>query len=548
MAILMRSLLCVLVAVAAARGQSLTAETKLAVRMDPDTAGTYLRTEAAFVGDDTMRDLVVTVQTPAGAVDACYMPGPAECTMMFRVATGILDACVFPGAGPEGRDAILVLGPTGLHWFECAADHQKPRERLDLFDPSWAGFAHLWAGSDGVTLWLFAGGPSAGGIRRAAWTGAWTSIGTVPVPGDPTTVLTMDWGGGPEHELVLRYGSEVFLTTWDGTAFWYFQFPTSPAGEDLLAVVPGNGVTKDLLVAFGWFPASPEWPVASYVLVALRAGFSTIIDFDHVAAASLACGDMDGDGIPDVLVGDATNSVVHFVRHTEPANGVIDLARAGQWELVSGLDRPDGAVDALCAADFDGDQDCDLMALQQQERLHHFLAGDVVSARPTWIHQNQGSFVLTAGTLSWTVDVGLPPAAVLGPLPVELEVCVWIQPSATADLEPMARDRVRVPVPLGATEASVALQVPTTGLAVGSWMTFVQARILTHGDFGPEPHASILSCYTQNMPLRGARSIRVDGDYFGTEGGPKGGDGDIVGGGVTRRPPTEVPDVPEPRP
>ncbi|MBL8749328.1 MAG: hypothetical protein JNK78_09210 [Planctomycetes bacterium] len=538
----MRSLLCVLVAVAAVRGQSLPAETKLAVRMDPDAAGTYLRSEAAFVGDDTMRDMVVTVLTPAGAVDACYMPGPAECTMMFRVATGILDACVFPGAGPEGRDAILVLGPTGLHWFECAADHQKPRERFDLFDPSWAGFAHLWAGSDGVTPWLFAGGPSAGGIRRAVWTGAWTLVGTVPVPGDPTTVLTMDWGGGPEHELVLRYGSEVFVTTWGGTAIWYFQFPASPAGEDLLAVVPGNGVSKDLLVAFGWFPASPEWPVASHVLVAQYAGFSQVVDFGNVTAASLAGGDMDGDGRNDVLVGDATNSIVHFVRSGQAANGVTELVRAGQWDLVSGPDRPNGAVDALCAADFDGDQDCDLMALQQQERLHHFLAGDVVNVRPTWMQQH--SSALTPNTLSWTVDVGLPMDVTQGPLPVELELRVWMQPSAAANLEPMARAVVRVPVPLGATTMSVPVEVSAAGLVPAGWIAFVYARAIRRGELGMEPLSSLVSCYSQDASFLDLRESRAYGDTTGAEIGFNGGDGDIVGGGVTRRPPTEPPDVP----
>jgi len=121
---------------------------------------------------------------------------------------------------------------------------------------------------------------------------------------------------------------------------------------------------------------------------------------------------------------------------------------------------------------------------------------------------------------------------------------VWMQPSAAANLEPMARAVVRVPVPLGATTMSVPVEVSAAGLVPAGWIAFVYARAIRRGELGMEPLSSLVSCYSQDASFLDLRESRAYGDTTGAEIGFNGGDGDIVGGGVTRRPPTEPPDVP----
>lgn len=550
-----RTLFCavalVVTAPVAVAQDSLAVEDQIAVRLHPSSVGTFVTSTVARLGDDPAPDCLV-VRQQNGRLDACYMPGPAECTMLVTVAADIRDACVLVGAGPDGRDAVLVLDDSGLRWFECGEGAQMPAERLDLFDDSWASCDRIWAlRNEGSVAWLFGASDTEPEIRRRKVSGTWGTDDVLPVPAGATQIETLDWDGAGDHEIVVRYGALVYLLRWDGEVLDGWQFPTPPpGGHSLLSVIPASGGERDLLAMFGFMPGGSGGPAAGYYLLVQRQGIAWMLGYGANAAASMAAADMNGDGLVDLVLGDASGAFVRVVNRVGTGGAVVPPVSLGPTHaLVAGPDRPSGSVDTLAATDFDGDGDADLVGLQSTNGLGYFVAGGAVPHRrlpdvfvtPNSMTQTGTTVNLgLQGTLpeGWSSVLGMNESAVV-------DVRIWQQASGAGFIEQVARVGNHT-VSIGGQdmEFSTPIHFDSGTVSAASAMYWIYARIVVTGPNGTRRLPATLLHFTADPGLQAQRVLQVHADETGSEegeGGDRGGDGNTLGGGLTGRDPGEPP-------
>jgi len=520
-------------------------EDQIAVQLPAASGGTFVASMVARLGDDTTPDCLV-LRRQNGRLDVCYMPGPAECSMLVPVATDVRDACVLREAGPDQRDALLVLDATGLRWFECGTAAQMPTEVLERFDATWSTFDRIWSGSeDGSSVWIFGSSPTVAEIRRAKWSDGWGDEPGLVVPPGATEVLTLDWNGVGSNEVVVRYGSQVYLLDWTGTAFDYFEFPTPPTGgHSLLGVLPASGGQPDLLAMFGYMPAIPGGPPGGYSLLVQRQGIAWMLGYGATAAASMTAADVTGDGLVDLVLGDAANSLLHLVKRQAPQTGgfVPPVVLGGTHALVAGQDRQNGSVDALCATDFDGDGDADLVGLQSANRLHHFVAGGVSPHRRLpQVSVERVDLSNDATSFQMTLNGQLPPGwstALSANESAAVQVRVWLQTAPEAFIEQVARvGGHRVDVQPSATSVRTVVPVTRDGAALANAAFWIYTRIVVTGPNGTRRLPATLLHYTTNSLVFASRALEVSADQTGVSSSEDGGDGNTLGGGVVTRDP-----------
>lgn len=550
------TLVFTVLAAAAAAQVAPQVEHKLAVELPSYAQGNaYLRCEPARIGDDPVPDAVVLFER-GGVREVGFLLAPAQFTVLVPVASDVRDAAVLPGHGTAGDDVILVLDDDGLHWFDCEPGQHVPTERVDHFDPSFAGCDCLGVGTNANgDHRLFAASDTSATVRRSLWSGAWQDAGDLIAVSGATQILTLDWDGVGEHEVVLRFGAQVYVLTWEGAAFWTFPFPAAPSGRDLLCVLPGGNGEPDLLAAYGWLPSpAPSGPPSVHALLVQRAGLAWIEPFGVQPMASIACGDTDGDGRPDLLLGDATGSQVFRVRREAMSAGAGQpIAAAGSYALVQGAQRPNGGVDALSALDFDGDGDTDLVGLQSQHQLHHFLAGGVAPSRRLAEVDVVGLPEPVLSAEGWSLQMKLVFTLPDGweTIPIEAGECLaldancWVQTSAEAPL-PAVPQFFTERIDVGAVPEWLELELAGDTIDPDTWQAWIQVRLSVVGPTGARMLPPLLLHYTPDYGLAEVRHYTQLADELGASGhlpGKDGGDGSTVGGGDPNREPGEPPPV-----
>ena len=341
---------------------------------------TYGRVAAARIGDDTELD-VFAVRTVDGVRSAVYCAAPMRHNVVVQVAAGFVDATVLCTGAV--RDPIVVLRGTGLDVYRTPVGAQQPAVApVATLGGVWVGAQGLWPGQLGDGSPVLLGVNQAGTqILRTPWNGtsfgATTAVATVP---GTTKVMTMDWDGDGDVELVVQLGTLVVVMTWEGVPLTSFAFDAAHA--HMVTVSRGNGsawYARDLLVAYGWYGGqyqllaaagypNPQTPPS----LALR-GFGPACGW---TASDLAAVELEPSGavrLQDLVLGNRTDqgsssrqARAWIVRRVDsPAV----FAAVEQADLVTGVDFEDAAVDAVCGADFDGDGDGDVVAVQSKVEI-----------------------------------------------------------------------------------------------------------------------------------------------------------------------------------
>lgn len=351
----------------------------VAVHRPPQADGVaYLRVFPARVGDRDELD-VVALREVDGVRGVVAYSAPMRHNVEVDIAADIVDAAVLVTGQP--RDPVVVLRAAGLEIYRAGVGALEPdAQPIATIGGSWAGAQCVWSGHDSLGRPLLLGVNQAGTkILRARWIdealAQLTDVDTVP---GTTKLMTMDFDGVGEVELVVQLGTAVVIATWDGAPITSFVFdPAHAYAVTVSKGMAGPGIpwySRDLLIAYGWLYGQyhllavagiPESHTVYLALQPLGAnnGWSAndLQAFELDAGAvprleDLVLANRNDDGLPEP----PQDARAWIVRRT---NNAAVFAAPEIMTMVAGAHLLDSPIDVVCGADFDADGDGDVIAM-----------------------------------------------------------------------------------------------------------------------------------------------------------------------------------------
>jgi len=301
----------------------------------------------------------------------------------------------------------------------------------------------------------------------------------------------------------------------------------APTPPPLVTVARGDAASpyrRDLLMAVGvWFGHN--------MLLAHNAGASAFVPIgDGWSFRSLAALPADAHGLGGVGIGDQ-DAMVHVVRRVDGPGLVTVPAASDRYVLVRGLDRPSGALSCLCAGDFDGDGDGDVVALQSEGRILHVVAGaDSATTRCA-------AMVAMTDSASDGVDLQLtvpvvPAVTLAAGESLEFELVGWMQWSSSSPREPQAAFVARVPA--GQVVATSRTLFAPAGTSLDEdWSLEVRCRAVVVGPGYERKLAPTLTHFAEDEEVVVDSVELMIATLFGTAGVPStgtSGNGNTTGG------------------
>lgn len=390
--------------------------------------GTFFKALTGRIGDDQYLDAVAMLND-----NALYLQDPVQHNVAVPLLGECIDAAVLRGANGATRDPVVVLDDQGLHVFACAVGEQDPTAGAII--TQWAGAQCVWSGTNAagqaLALGIGAGGTS---LLRWKWQAGTLVQAAAPlsVPTGITKVMTANYDGTGEVELVLQMGGLFYVLSWSGAILQALVLD-SPVGN-CVTVSRGNGTQawqRDLVVVCGVYGGQRQLVGWNSSLIA------PIISVNDLAVTDIAAANLDATGglnLDEILLADgASVSRVHVIRRVDT---LAMLQRNNEYFAgVTGSIRPAAKVDCVLGGDFDNDGDGDVLAFQSTStrQVLQVLPGIVAPAsRPILdVPRSSVAFDEQAGTLSMTLIANLPP---LVPWrgdgsTTELECAFWFRPA-----------------------------------------------------------------------------------------------------------------------
>lgn len=490
---------------------------------------TFVRATAGRVGPGVDPDLLVVAHSGEER-QALYLQDPMQHNVAVVLRYDIVDAVVLPTGGAV--DVIAVLTAEGVELMRTPLAGSLP-ETFASLPGEWSGVQSLWTGGDAAGQPLLFGADASGTrlLRGRFVAGAWQQLPALSLPTAGAKVMTMDYDGVGEVELVLQLGHLVVVLPFDGGTPLLWLSMVSPDGaptpEPLVTVARGDAASpyrRDLLLAVGVY-------FGHNMLLAHNAGASAFVPIgDGWSFRSIAALRADAHGLGGVGIGDQ-DAMVHVVRRVDGPGLVTVPAASDRYVLVRGLDRPSGALSCLCAGDFDGDGDGDVVALQSEGRILHVVAGaDSATTRcaATVAVTNSASDCVD---LQLTVPV-VPAVPLAAGESLEFELVGWMQWSSSSPRESQAAFVARVPAgPLVAT--SLTLFAPAGTNLDEDWSLEVRCRAVVVGPGYERKLAPTLTHFAVDADVILESLMLRIATLSGTAGLPLGGtsgDGNTTGG------------------
>ncbi|HEX5053417.1 MAG TPA: FG-GAP-like repeat-containing protein [Planctomycetota bacterium] len=541
----------------------LGAETRMSPILEEQESAHYARAMQGHVGDDADLDVVVRDVAPA-APRVLYLPNPAKYCVVCQVAPSPnstppnslpVDAAVLHGAGPGGRDAILVLKAQGLEWWDAGPGEQAVTLRSTNTDADFQGAQRLWtAAGPGGAPCVFALDAAGTSVVRWQWS-AGAGLTRLPALGTAmgaVNVLTMDYDNDGDVEVVMQLGDLVVVMDWETQVVQaWFVFPQpiggqqAPAGtQNFIAVSRGHASQvaseRDLLVAYGYYFQSVP-ALSEFKLFALNSVAANFISLgDTAPATAITTYDHDGDGYEEVVLACDKDSKARVVVRVAAAS--LFSSTAQFHYMLVGPAREGGAIDAICAGDFDGDGDGDLVGLQSAHCYLHTVFGNVgPSSRVVAVQVQEQEVAIEGGNLTLPLEPLYPPGweALAAPgETIDVECVGWLRGSATSPIEQVASLYARQPAVEG---EPVTLQGPVDGLE-GGWSVELHVRLIVSGPGGERRLSPTSWFWSSEANQMNARTI-VSNEWFHADAnwwGGTGGAGNTEPGG-DQRPPNEPP-------
>jgi hypothetical protein len=263
------------------------------------------------------------------------MPEPAAALEALPARTGMGDGLnqrSMPQVGtPVSFDACVVVGTLGQTLYSLAVGDLDRDTRPDIVAGDYAG---------GVTAWHNTGDPFAGNWDAALLGASDDSIRSVAV-GDLDKDAWPDIVSGDDYYKVMAWHNDgtPFAGSWDATLLgardiWIYTVAVGDLDKDTwLDVVSGDGNDEAIAWRNDGTPFQEAWAINT-------------IGFANSDIESLAVADLDQDGWQDVVTGDDDYQVTVWQNDGTPFTG-------GWHAQVAGT--PDGWIYSVAVGDLDGD-------------------------------------------------------------------------------------------------------------------------------------------------------------------------------------------------
>ncbi len=490
---------------------------------------TFVRATAGRVGPGVDPDLLVVAHS-GDSRQALYLQDPMQHNVAVVLRNDIVDAVVLPTGGAV--DVVAVLHAEGVDLLRTPLAGTLPETFASLAG-EWSGVQSLWTGGDAAGQPLLFGADASGTrlLRGRLVAGAWQELPALSLPTAGAKVTTMDYDGVGEVEIVLQLGHLVVVLPFDGGTPLLWLSMLSPDGaptpEPMVTVARGDAASpyrRDLLLAVGVY-------FGHNMLLAHNAGASAFVPIgDGWSFRSLAALPADAHGLGGLGIGDQ-DAMVHVVRRVDGPGLVTIPAPGDRYVLVRGLDRPSGALSCLCAGDFDGDGDGDVVALQSEGRILHVVAG--ADSATTRCAATVAVTEIASDHVDLQLGVPVVPAVPLAAgESLEFELVGWMQWSSELPREAQAAFVVRLPAgPVVAT--SRTLVAPAGTALEDDWSLEVRCRAVVVGPNSERKLAPQLTHFAEDHEVVVASVELMIATLFGTAGVPTdgtSGDGNTTGG------------------
>ncbi|MBK7876979.1 MAG: VCBS repeat-containing protein [Planctomycetes bacterium] len=452
------------------------------------------RMQAGRVLADDQPDVLV-MRTSDAVTDACLLPNLGSFDLVDVVAHDCRDATLLVGAGPAGRDAVLVLDPdTGLDLIQytgTAASGEVRNVSNVRSTSDWKSATRVWSvARPGGSTHVFAANAAGSTLLRLEWNGStFTDQPSVAVIPGTTEVLGFDFDGAGAPELLAMSGPHLLLLAWDGTYLGYMNSNVLPADDAFpagarrgLSVSRGiagstNPAQRDLACVYTWRSDSQTFQV--FAFNSGHASWSQVgglLDPQANASATTS-GDYDGDGLGDLVLASSSNAKARLLRRTGGATAFESSTGLG-WVLgASDGEFPAFAAAAAAVVDLDGDGDQDVLWVGSPTDPSHSRArhgtrvhrSAIATGRaPSLTHVKESfSYVGPVGAEhEYQIDLVFTPPAGLAqmsaPAPTHGLVQAWIEHDALAPFTTSAIRAGRVEFALaGSTQVGCTLTLRT---------------------------------------------------------------------------------------
>lgn len=359
---------------------------------------TRIRSGRFDEGDETADLLVLQ------GVEAEFLMNPSTPTpdwLTSLTASAANDVAVLPGAGAQGLDLALSIGPDGLlsHAWDRSSETGFSTSRLRA--GSWLGGQLLEVIDEGATSVIAALSADGRSLLRARMAnGQLSELPSVAIPTGPMDIDGFDWDGNGDLEIALRFSGLGCIVVNDlGEGAGSIPVP----GADVRMAVPRSSFhgERDLLMAYALDPN-----LQKYVLLGACAGHytNTVVTKD-LGAYDMCCFDATQDGRDDVVLllreteGDASvrSDAVVYTRSGGLSPDPVALDRVDTLQLGSG--SPTDVSVAMDVADFDNDGDQDLAFVSAHGRTLRVWHCDAI---------DEGAQVPDLGILQASMEDGAP--------------------------------------------------------------------------------------------------------------------------------------------
>lgn len=258
--------------------------------------GSYKKSVVLNMDDDPRPDVVTLRGTTA-----VYTPTAATYEAFLRMADGVTvnDLCVLPGYLADGRDAVALVGPAGIHvvWWDLILSAFQ-LQHYD--DAAWYGATHVRSHDmDDDSLPDLVGLAAGGGsllLRHQLTSGSFAATTSMATLSTALDFEPMQWDSDPELELAVDTQAGLFVHDWAEPI--PLQFLRSTFLNNALTILrePGQGEER-----FAWVTGTPGGGDQA-LIVGGSAGTDAPVLLGTTDVRQAEAGDMDDDDDDDLVL------------------------------------------------------------------------------------------------------------------------------------------------------------------------------------------------------------------------------------------------------
>lgn len=382
---------------------------------------------------DHLVDTLYSTQPGLGAPAIQY--GPGQYQSVFELQTQTRDVAALPGGG-----GFAALTPSGLFVMTDYEAGTFDVQRVVSGAP-WSTALRLVLGDadgDGSLDAVALDADESTLLLRKDISGAQGATSSFTLPHAVLDFLVLEWGGAPAVAALTRGG--LYIRSWDGAPLDEFVGGVFASGR--LAAYRDSGSSEDRLACLYRAGGS------DYLGVTDAGGAVDLVALGDIGAYHVVAGDVDGDGLGDLLVAQRVN---HYVALFPGQGGADPFGPIVPVDLGLGALPASGQAADLVLADFTNDGDLDLYTYVAAAGAYVLLENGSRDSAVESPAIGEGTYFYSESLTQGQLSVQVTSTDDLAFTPTHIELVVWTQDDLEGTVDAVALEHASFPLDASGT-------------------------------------------------------------------------------------------------